>query len=201
MTTALPIESLLPSRRTLVRNILRTFDAATPIESRRGMEWYQLAHLFAAKISDGQTEMGAGVIAALSPQKSWLENMFLAQRAFEQGRATGHVGPACVKANRIMDGELPLDVLGGNKVRSFYKLIVDPTDPFSVCIDRHAFDVALNKVTEDQSRRILERVRGYELLADGYRRAAASLSVLPSQVQAVTWVKWRNGKRSGLRTV
>lgn len=37
----------------------------------------------------------------------------------------------------------------------------------------------------------LERRGLYETFADRYRRAARRLHVLPSQVQAVTWVAWR----------
>lgn len=189
-----PIESLLPAPRTITHNILRTYEAATPIEAARGHEWYDLAHLFADKISHGEIKKGAGVIAALSPQKDWLENMYLAQRAFEDGRASGHMGAFVKKADRILDGEEPLDVLGGNKVRAFYKLILDPTNAHDVCIDRHAFDIAVGEVTDDKARKVLERARGYDLIANLYRQVAKKVEVLPSQLQATTWVSWRKAK-------
>lgn len=188
------METLLPKKRTLIKHVLDTYEATTPDEWLEGMQWYSMAHLFAAEIAQGDTDKGAGVIAALSPNKRWTENMALAERACRSGVASGHVGDAVRKAQRILDGEASDDVLRGSKVRSFNRLIADPTNDFDVCLDRHAFDVAVGKVTDDQARKILERPTGYEYLADIYRNVADRLGILPSAAQAVTWVHWRNVK-------
>lgn len=194
MATWTPVQDLLPSQEEMVANVLAIYGEATRAEVLAGMHWYDLAHLFANKISSGNIKQGAGVIAALSPQKTWIDNTFLAARAFETGAAQGHMGPFCTKANRILAGEDPDTVLGGLKVRSFFQLIHDPTDGLPVCVDRHAFDIAVGEVTSDKPRKILDRRGGYDYLADMYRKAAAELGVLPSQVQAVTWTHWRGRK-------
>lgn len=46
--------------------------------------------------------------------------------------------PNMRKAWRILKGEQPLAVLGGDKVRAFYSLMINPDNSEDVCIDRHA---------------------------------------------------------------
>ena len=90
----------------------------------------------------------------------------------------------------------------GSKVRAFYRAILDPADPDPVVIDRHAFDVAVGRVTSDRVRRVLvDRSWVYDAVADAYRAAAAELSArtgelwTPSELQAATWETWRARKR------
>lgn len=191
-----PIEELLPPVKIIHRNILDTYLSANAAERRTGLAWYKTAHEFALKISCGEIEKGAGIIACYSPQKSWIENSFLAARTFEQGYASGHTKAVVAKADRILAGEPALDVLGGQKVRSFYKAICNPNDPHVVVVDRHAFDVAWGKVTDDLSRKVLERVGGYNLVAETYRTVGQQLQMIPSHLQATTWIRWKREKRS-----
>lgn len=188
------VQELLPSHDRMVTNVLSTYEVATPKQIKEGMAWYELAHLFGYKISGGNARQGAGVIAALSPQKKWLDNAYLAARAFETGVAKGQVFRANGVAQRILDGEDPDLVLSGPKVRAFFSLIADPGNSASVCVDRHAHDIAVGQVTDDKARKILERKGGYDYVASVYSVAAEELSVLPSQVQAVTWCRWREEK-------
>lgn len=182
-------------------NIVATFYSATDDDTAAGMGWYAMAHAQAARISGGNVETGAGVIAALSPQIGWNENVRIAGKAFADDKASGQTTANCVKADRIMFGYgAPLDVLGGNKVRAFYAAIVDPNHPTAVVVDRHAFDIAVGRVTDNATRGVLSRVGVYELFADAYRQAADILSaqfgttISPSAVQAVTWLAWRRMK-------
>ena len=182
-----------------VSNIMGTYFEATDEDVAAGLGWYAMAHQVATRIADGDTERGAGVIAALSPQKAWNENVAIAERAFAEGHASKQVSDACNKADHILWGShSPLDILGGNKVRNFYRAIMGDED--AVVIDRHAFDVALGRIGDDASRRILSRVGVYDTFAQAYRIAAQRLSdafgetILPSQVQAVTWLAWRRSK-------
>lgn len=145
--------------------------------------------------------IGAGVLAALSPQTAWGEakgqNVELARRAFRQGKATGHTGDACNKATAILSSwQDPEDVLGGLKVRNFYAAIVDPNSATAVCIDRHAFDIAVGRVTDGTARTILVRVGVYDTFAELYREAARTIGggITPAAVQAVTWLVWRRQK-------
>jgi hypothetical protein len=170
-----------------VTNIKDTFARATPDQLARGRAWYKTAQQVAAVMADGNVRAGAGVIAALSPQKAWAYNVKLARNAFATGEARGHVGNAVGKAQSIMLGANPLDVLPeDSKTWNFYRCIVDPDDRDPVVIDRHAHDVAVGETFGNADRGI-NKTR-YAILAHAYREAARQLDEIPSVVQAVTWI-------------
>lgn len=172
-------------------NVLAVWETATAAHRASGMEWYALAHRIAHDISGGDVVRGAGVLAALSPQKEWNLNIRLAARAFETGVATGNTGPCNDKANAILAGANPLDVMGnGLKTRNFYANILDPNCPEAVTIDRHAYDVALAERAVGNKRYNLTPTR-YAAFTAAYVEAATSLDILPHQLQAVTWEAWR----------
>lgn len=174
-----------------VENILAVWEDATDAHHESGMRWYDFAHDFALDISGGDITRGAGVLAALSPNKAWDVNMRLAQRAFVDGVASGTLGNAVGKANAILAGSDPLDVLGnGLKTRNFYLNIARPSCPEAVTIDRHAYDIALGERNAENKRVSLTPGR-YAAFCDAYRVAAARLGILPLQLQAVTWEAWR----------
>lgn len=188
---------MLPTRPTdaelsaYVDNIISIWNQATPEQLQRGRVWYRNAHDLADLMSDGHVRAGAGVIAALSPQCAWEENVKRAERAFTDGEPSGHFGDALRKAARIMAGEDPLDVLPAeSKTWNFYRCIVDPDDADAVVIDRHAHDVIAGEVYGERERG-LSCKRRYAALALAYRLAARRLDETPSTVQAVTWVVWR----------
>jgi hypothetical protein len=96
-----------------------------------------------------------------------------------------------MKVTSILSGTPPLDVLGGNKVRAFYSTIIDPHGDVTPVIDRHAFDIAVGHRYGDKRRKPLARKGVYELFAAAYRRAAILAGVSAPQIQAITWVAWR----------
>ncbi|WP_328898549.1 hypothetical protein OHR86_00015 [Streptomyces sp. NBC_00441] len=184
----IPVKSTEEQRDSYTRAIIEMWHSATRDQVRRGRMWYPEAHEFAAEISAGNTHKGAGVVAALSANKSWAENCRLARKAFSEGTASGHFSDAVSKANRIMAGTDPAEVLPMNiKTGCFYVCIAQPDDPESVVIDRHAHDIAVREVY-GQRERGLGAIGRYNTLADCYRRAAHHIGELPSVVQAVTWV-------------
>jgi hypothetical protein len=191
----IPLAEMERHRNVYVANIVAAFEAVIDDHQRRGggttlergRAWYQTAHELALMMSPDDVRTGAGVIAALSTQKRWSENVKLAQNAF-RGVLGGHVGNALRKAAQILDGIDPSDVLPMDmKTGMFYRCIVDPDDPDAVVIDRHAHDIAVG-VTYGSADRGLSSAKRYALLAHCYREAAHRLGVLPSTVQAVTWV-------------
>ncbi|MFD8670499.1 hypothetical protein ACFV1U_34610, partial [Streptomyces microflavus] len=162
--------------------------AATTGQQRRGRAWYLTAHELAATIAAGDVTKGAGVLAALSANKPWSENIKIATRAFEEGIATRPVRDALTKANRIMAGTDPSEVLPMHlKTGHFYRCIADPHDAAPVVIDRHAHDIAVAEVYGSRDRGLCTPTR-YNVLADCYRAAAQEIGEIPSIVQAVTWV-------------
>jgi hypothetical protein len=192
-------------------NILAVYSRATDAERSEGVAWYEAAHTFAVGLSEryGITlEQAAGVIAAISPRMPWAENMRKADELCRTGEA-GMLKVNKARALAILAGESPDTALAcatckrgshakhtcsGEKVRNFYRCILDPSDAYSVCVDRHAYDVAKGKVGDDVSRKALDRVGAYREIADAYRQAAVVLGISPATVQAVTWVRWRNEK-------
>lgn len=176
-------------RKELEIEIVRVYRQSSTAQRTRGFVWYQAAHELANMLADGDTARGAGVIAALSANKAWDINQRLAQRAFD-GDVSGHVGDALNKVRRILSGAAPEDVLPMSmKTGNFYRCILDPTDPEPVVIDRHAHDIAVGEPYGDAERGLSARGR-YALLSLCYRNAAASLGILPSALQATTWVYW-----------
>lgn len=170
-----------------VVQILKVHATASVEQHVSGLSWYDRANALAIELA-GDLRTGAGVIAALSPNCSWDQNQKIARLAFETGVAGGTFGDATRKANRILDGEDPDAVLGGLKVRSFFLNIVDPSDPIPVTIDRHAHSICVGE-PQRKGQKIGKRL--YAQLSDEYREAADTLGILPQQVQAVTWERWR----------
>lgn len=180
--------------------ILDVYRQATLQELQDGLDWYRDAHAIAVALDPERPHAAAGVLAALSPMQSWGRNVNLAARAYADGRASGGLFRNCAKADQIMAGAEPLDVLGGDKVCNFYKAIANPADGSAVVIDRHAFDIAVGRITNDKSRAALSRKGVYDAFARAYVRAAKTISaetgldMSPSALQAVTWCTWRRLK-------
>lgn len=188
----IPIQADDEAREYYVRNITSVWSIATGDEVSEGRQWYRTAHRTAATLADGDVRVGAGLLAALSPQTAWWVNVELAREAYEAGNARRHTGDSCGKANKIMAGLDPADVLPmERKTGQFYRCILDPSDQDAVCIDRHAHDVAVGVPYGAWSRGLSTHSR-YRLVADCYREAAKRVGELPMVVQAVTWVTWRN---------
>lgn len=188
----IPIQATDRTRRTYIRNIIDVWESATPEQMAHGANWYRNAYQVASMLADGDVRTGAGLLAALSPQTSWWLNVELASDAFETGTPRRHVGDALSKAARILAGIDPEDVLPmARKTGHFYACILNPSDAVHVCVDRHAHDLAVGRPYGDEERGLSAKGR-YNLIAHCYFEAAQQLGELPSTVQAVTWVVWRD---------
>lgn len=179
-------------------NIVEIFRQATVEELTAEVDWYVRAFNFAALINPDDPYAAAGVIAAVSPMTPWGRNQEIARKAFADGKTTGTLYRNAAKADRIMAGEAPLDVLSGKKVVNFYRSIIGDVD--ACCIDRHAFDIAVGRSTDDKTRQALARKGVYGEFVAAYVEAAEVISadlgrtVLASAVQSVSWVVWRRLK-------
>lgn len=188
----IPIQADGWTRERYVQNILTVWKAATEEQRAAGRTWYPTAHQVADMMTDGDVRTGAGLLAALSPQTTWWLNVELATDAYETGNPSRHIGDALSKAAKILAGIDPEDVLPmDRKTGNFYRCILDPADPESVCVDRHAHDVAVGEPYGAQDRGLSAKGR-YALIAHCYREAAQRLGELPMAVQAVTWIVWRD---------
>lgn len=186
-----------------VSNILAVYNGATDDNLRFGLMWYPFAHNEALRMGGGRAyhlARNAGIIAALSPLNGWNNNLRKAQEVISKrgkitvakGQPNGiGLGNNVAKAIAIYKGAEPLDVLKGDKVTAFYRTILDPTGDINPVIDRHAFDIAVGEQTNEKRRSALSRKGVYLEFAHAYREAAKIAGIGSSQMQAITWVQWR----------
>lgn len=189
---------------------------ATPEEIEQGRRWYEDAHHVANALTMGNSDLGAGVLSAYSPQSNWPANLFNAARHLHTGVApSGGVGLMNMHkkaATRIVNGEHWSQVLRKPKTYAFAHLIAtggkDPetgADLPDVVIDRHAMSVAAgHRIVKggDEERamgNLLDNPHYYDAIAQTYRDAAARVNaehaddphwkpLAPHQMQAITWL-------------
>jgi hypothetical protein len=187
-------------------SILAVFFSASQADIIEGENWYFRANLIASEIGQRygiDQHVVAGVIAALSPNNRWSRNVTDAE-ALVKAFCLGEVNLKAVKVStfnknkdkaiRILGGEDPRDVLGGLKVRAFYECI---TGGNQVCVDGHAYSIWLGqRVATSSTPKISPKL--YATIAQDYHLAAQQVNQITgkqytgSQVQAITWVTWRN---------
>lgn len=175
-------------KRTYINRIIDTYHQATEDQQRRGLSWYHHIHGIALELADGDAAKGAGVIAALSPNQAWDINLRNARTALATGVCFG-TGDMTEKAKAILSGVRPEEVLPMHlKTGHFYRCILDPDDTEPVAIDRHAHDIAYGHRLGQMPRNL--KGQRYASLVGVYQAAARHLGLVPSAVQAVTWVVW-----------
>lgn len=190
-----------PSLKALTANVVSVFYTAAPEQRAAGFDWYADAYATAQEFAVAYNvtpEVAAGVIAATSPLNSWAANVAIARRmlASKGTLNSGYLGAGLLKARQIMAGANILATLKSEKISAFYACIVSNGQTDEVCIDRHAYDIAVNTRNTDTTRPQLKGKR-YAAIADAYREAARVIShesgaeITPAQVQAITWVAWR----------
>ena len=188
-------------------NLYATLERSTPEDWAEGLKWYNVAYDVATDLADTYglpVDSAAGIIAALSPQQQWLVNIDNAYAFCSSGGTKSVHFSHCVdKARRLFTDHSanPLDILGGPKVRSFYRNIAEPNTPGPVTIDRHAVAILYGSDTPSflaNYPKLLDRKAIYRIATGFYRSAASAYSahngytILPHQIQAVAWVTHRN---------
>lgn len=172
-------------------NIMSEYLRATDAQYTEGMEWYDNAHNIALDIAKGDAWKGAGVLAAYSINTKWNQNLKLAQTAFANGKApTNTLGYNWRTAQRILNGEHPLDVLNGPKTRAFCSAIASPSTSTIATIDRHAYNIAMG--TMDPNPSFTKKV--FNTISDAYVECAEMAGISVCQIQAITWVSFRTRK-------
>lgn len=159
------------------------------------LNWYDYAGRFCADLDkDHALPQGtaAGVVAALSPLNTWESQVRFTPEIIRKGLAGEWIPGAGFTSNkekaiRILCGEKPLNVLGGDKVRNFYRNLTGDWE--AVTIDRHAVNVAgwtgpaWDKRPDNKH---------YHRIAFAFKSAAQSLGLAPAECQALTWCYWRD---------
>jgi len=189
----------------LCSNVARAYDSATADERVSGSFWYTNAHDWICRLSDDSfnwetgeittAEQVAGMVAALSPGVRWSTNQTDAERAMQRDR--GHrystYGKQVAKAFEIVDGADPRVVLRGPKERAFFECLLNPANREWVVLDRHALRVAIDwRATIDDVNRWTSRARVVETISRVYTYVARQLQISPCELQAITWLWFRN---------
>lgn len=127
-----------------------------------------------------------GIVAALSPGLNWTLNVGAALRLISGVKCPAY-GANVKKGKQILFGEDPLDVLGGQKVRSFYRNIIScGNNCSSVTIDRWAVKVAIGKHAWNEELSA-PTPKHYERLEDAYKQVSRDLGIPVTELQAITW--------------
>jgi hypothetical protein len=179
----------------MVRRIEDVLAQATDEEHADGATWYPSARDLAKVIGaahDLDVDAGAGIIAALSPQCSWNDNVARALAHADGEDVVGAMPDPLRKADRIAAGQDPSTVLGGRKVRSFWRNIAGHVH--HVTVDRHAVAIVYGRPLSDREIKVLEKLGAYVIIAAAYRTVARRHGMAPSTMQAITWLAWRRLK-------
>ena len=193
-------------------NIIKMYLNASPEEITEGMYWYEKANQAAEHVAvanDVETETVAAVISALSPRNKWHRNLEDARKIVQVYQASngdqqavnsvkvGTFNRGKDKAFGLLDGRIePHEAFAtALKTKNFYESIMLRID--AICIDGHAYAIWLGERTPVQKTPSITP-RMYEAIAQDYREATAVINsltdgcLLPYQLQAITWVTYRN---------
>lgn len=175
----------------MTAQILAYYNLATKREIADGKLWYANAYNTCKQLSelyDVPLFTVVGILAALSPRNKWERNVQDTEAVLVHGEnaTVATFTRNKVKAVRILNGEQPLDVLSGNKVRSFFTCIISNDD---VCIDSHAYAVACGYGEHVTPKRIGDKQ--YFEIQVAYCKAASTLGLYGNQLQAITWLAYK----------
>ena len=175
---------------TIRNNITELYLSAVRAEQLHASDWYTSAKReceVIARSLDIEFHVFVGVVAALSPQMNWKYNVREAVKLCKGGQPLGY-GANISKARVILNGAPPLDVLGGNKVRSFYRNLLDGGENDEhVTIDTWAARIATGNYSEQVS--ITDKQ--YTRLVNAYKAVASRFGLNATVLQAITWVHVR----------
>jgi len=186
------------------RNIRVVFRAAHSVEVKHGISWYRRANklCFDWSVQYGiPEELAAHILAALSPNSRWEENVRDARSLIrEEIEMLPRVhrfrtyGANVEKARRMVslwrEGLDWKQVLRGNKVTAFARNIALPAEDSSVTVDFHALSVAYGyRFTASNCPRISDTL--YREVSAAYTAVARLEGLRMHELQAVTWLAWK----------
>ncbi len=184
------------SKRKIHSNILNVWSQCSEADK---YEWYTEANQFARTLVSSEISLVqvCGIIASLSPLKSWSDNKRISALLIKDKVKSGiHTQLCTLKALEIQKNgtteQIVLDVLRGEKISSFFLNILHPSKSTHVTIDRHAFAIAIGRHLKDEET-ALTKVQ-YVFIKQCYVDVAKKLKVSPVLLQSATWVKWKQIK-------
>jgi hypothetical protein len=172
-------------------NILSVYRSADFVSFIDGLNWYETVHEMARDLHPNVVK-SAGVLSALSPRMPWHRNVALAETCIAGDLTGGALKRSIGNANAIRNGANPWDVLGGLKTRAFFINILDPMRTDVVTVDTHAIKIA--GLDRDSVGKGL-----YMEIQQAYIDAANVAGIRPNQMQAVTWMTYRDGLKPRIK--
>ena len=203
---------------TLVANIQAVFYQATASEIEYGIAWYSIANKTAERLAKAYGVpflTVCGVIAALSPNARWEQNIQSAEKmltAFNLGNGIDSFTVTTYSQNkkkaweilssgegkdgiiRLLNGVIKLPRL--NKTANFFLNIAFPESNDYVTIDGHAKNITLG-IRQTLANNATVSPKEYPLLVEAYRQATEAINRAEGtnyrahEIQAITWVCWR----------
>lgn len=196
-----------------MNNIEKVYNNATDTEKRDGLLWYPEAFRTCATLAE---EFKVGVkntvwaLASLSPNNSWTNNILDLVKVlkcynnkdhkqmchlYENGDKHAFKSLTCrtypiniLKAFHCLDGRL--EYLKGKKVTSFADNIWNPASQ-KVTVDGHAYSIyAGQKMSMSKASPHIQKE--YDIVEKAYQDTASKIGIKPMELQAITWVSWRN---------
>ncbi len=176
-------------------NIGKVFENATIKDYQEGLKWYADAHDFANGLANtygiGNMKV-AGIIAAMSPMKSWDINKKITEEFISCGTSS-HTYSQTKKAKNIYCGDETKTyietTLGGLKTINFFNNIFNPSDENHLTIDRHHLYISTGLDLQ------VCTIKQYEFIKKRTIMFSKSINLTPCNLQAILWVTWKRMKK------
>lgn len=184
------------NKEVIDENLQEVFISTPLFSYKEASKWYKNANNTAKEYSikyNIEHFKVCGIIAALSPQKSWPENLSITELFLEtKGEYSKHMPVMHNKALSIYnctDVDCVESVLNGRKIVNFYNNIMNPADNNYVYLDVHMLqlmtsDISIKSCTTKQ----------YDFLKDIFIKFAEKQGFYTSTLQAILWCYFRNAK-------
>ncbi len=189
-------------------NLIKLFELAHNDEREAAKTWYWRYHNITTRIAQNTEHspvIAHAVFSALSPNNDYIGNLRDVRVLLESHRnglgiddfKVSTYGNNKRKAWRIANGACPFEEIVAPKTKNFFMNVYLPDSPDWVTVDGHMYWAwkgergvvksrsHLNEKTANVTRKT------YELIAQGTIEAAASLGILPNQLQAIVWTVYR----------
>lgn len=177
------------------KNILAIYNLATPEEKDYWANWYRQGHATAVELAKKygtSPALAAGVIAVLSPQMKWEQNVKAAELALARNwkGLSNYQGlhDSKRKAYSLVENG-DFTAVAGPKVEPFFWSLLYP-ERFEdrVVVDTHAANI-WRGVREGETWGISDRMRSK--MEQDYRDVAKAVGLTAQALQAITWIVWR----------
>jgi hypothetical protein len=187
-------------------NLLKAYNKIEPKWHNEGLNWYDTANEYAKFYSEMYNlplVITSALIAVLSPQKQWYQNLIITQEFLAtQGEIVRHCKQQADKARAIYHLDTLItaglykhgdkiieyidNVLHGSKTINFFHNIYEPENSDYVTIDSHMIqlmtgNIQCKSVTAGQ----------YEFLKSELIKFAAKYNIPAPTMQAKLWVTFR----------